>query len=173
MKCPYCGFQEDRVLDSRGIRDGEAIRRRREWLQCGRRFTTHEEIEEAQIRVIKKDGRRELFDRAKVMRGLALACHKRPVSSEALEQVVDEIERRLYDRGDREVPAAVIGERVIEALRALDPVAYVRFASVYREFQDATQFKEIVEVLREEQPQTDDPLGERRPPAESTPSGST
>ena len=105
--------------------------------------------------------------------GLALACHKRPVSSEALEQVVDEIERRLYDRGDREVPAAVIGERVIEALRALDPVAYVRFASVYREFQDATQFKEIVEVLREEQPQTDDPLGERRPPAESTPSGST
>jgi len=168
VKCPYCGFQEDRVLDSRGIRDGEAIRRRRECLQCGRRFTTHEEIEEAQIRVIKKDGRRELFDRAKVMRGLALACHKRPVSSEALEQVVDEIERRLYDRGDREVPAAVIGERVIEALRALDPVAYVRFASVYREFQDATQFKEIVEVLREEeQPQREDTGGRDRPPTES------
>jgi transcriptional repressor NrdR len=151
VKCPYCGFPEDRVLDSRGIRDGEAIRRRRECLRCGRRFTTHEEIEEAQIRVIKKDGRRELFDRSKVMRGLTLACHKRPVSSEALERVADEIERRLYDRGEREVPAAVVGEMVVEALRALDPVAYVRFASVYREFQDATQFKEIVDVLREEE----------------------
>jgi transcriptional repressor NrdR len=150
MKCPYCGFLEDRVLDSRAIREGEAIRRRRECLQCGRRFTTHEEIEESQIRVIKKDGRRELFDRAKIMRGLALACHKRPVSSDTLERVTDEIERRIYDRGEREVHAAVIGEMIIEALRALDPVAYVRFASVYREFQDATQFKEVVDMLRGE-----------------------
>jgi transcriptional repressor NrdR len=147
MRCPYCGFLEDRVLDSRAIREGEAIRRRRECLQCGRRFTTHEEIEESQIRVVKKDGRREPFDRAKIMRGLTLACHKRPVSSNTLERIADEIERRIYDRGEREVPASVVGEMVVEALRGLDPVAYVRFASVYREFQDATQFKEIVDVL--------------------------
>ena len=159
MKCPYCGFHEDRVLDSRAIREGEAIRRRRECLRCGRRYTTHEEIEESQIRVIKKDGRREPFDRAKIMRGLTLACHKRPVSSDALERVADEIERRIYDRGEREVPAAEVGEMVIDALRALDPVAYVRFASVYREFQDATQFAEIVEVLG----------GENKPPRRSRP----
>jgi transcriptional repressor NrdR len=150
VKCPYCGFDEDRVLDSRAIREGEAIRRRRECLQCGRRFTTHEEIEESQVRVIKKDGRRELFDRGKIMRGLTLACHKRPVSLNTLARIADDIERRIYDRGDREVPADVIGEMVVEALRTLDPVAYVRFASVYREFQDATQFKEIVDVLRDE-----------------------
>lgn len=150
MKCPYCGFLEDRVLDSRAIREGEAIRRRRECLECGRRFTTHEEIEESQVRVVKKDGRRELFDRAKIMRGLTLACHKRPVSLNTLARIADDIERRIYDRGEREVPADVIGELVVEALRTLDPVAYVRFASVYREFQDATQFKEIVEVLRDE-----------------------
>lgn len=149
MKCPYCGFPEDRVLDSRGIRDGEAIRRRRECERCGRRFTTHEAIEETRVRILKKDGRRELFDRAKVMRGLTLACHKRPVSSETLEGVADGIERQLYDRGESEVPAAVVGEMVVEALRALDSVAYVRFASVYREFQDVTQFAEIVDVLRE------------------------
>jgi transcriptional repressor NrdR len=150
VKCPYCSFQEDRVLDSRAIREGEAIRRRRECLQCGRRFTTHEEIEESQVRVVKKDGRRELFDRTKIMRGLTLACHKRPVSLNTLERIADDIERRIYDRGDREVSADVIGEMVVDALRALDPVAYVRFASVYREFQDATQFQEIVEVLRDE-----------------------
>jgi transcriptional repressor NrdR len=149
VRCPYCGFLEDRVLDSRATREGEAIRRRRECLQCGRRFTTHEEIEESQIRVVKKDGRREPFDRAKIMRGLTLACHKRPVSSNTLERIADEIERQIYDRGEREVPASVVGETVVEALRGLDPVAYVRFASVYREFQDATQFKEIVDVMGE------------------------
>jgi transcriptional repressor NrdR len=147
VKCPFCGFQEDRVLDSRAIRDGESIRRRRECLRCGRRYTTHEEIEESQVRVIKKDGRREPFDRGKIMRGLTLACHKRPVSVDALERVADEIERRTYDRGEREVAAREVGDLVIEALRALDPVAYVRFASVYREFQDATEFAEIVQVL--------------------------
>jgi transcriptional repressor NrdR len=150
VKCPYCGFLEDRVLDSRSTRDAEAIRRRRECLQCGRRFTTHEEIEEAQVRVIKKDGRRELFDRGKIMRGLTLACHKRPVSSDRLAEIVDEIERRIYDRGEREVACADIGEMVIEALRALDSVAFVRFASVYREFQDPAQFQEIVDGLRRE-----------------------
>jgi transcriptional repressor NrdR len=145
------------VLDSRSIRDGEAIRRRRECLQCGRRFTTHEEIEETLLRVIKKDGRREPFDRAKIMRGLTLACHKRPISVDTLERVVDEIERRVHDRGEREVPATVVGEMVVDALRGLDPVAYVRFASVYREFQDATQFREIVDVMREESPMGDEP----------------
>jgi transcriptional repressor NrdR len=166
VKCPYCGFHEDRVLDSRAIRDGEAIRRRRECLRCGRRYTTHEEIEESQIRVIKKDGRREPFDRAKIMRGLTLACHKRPVSADALERVADAIERRIYDRGEREVPAGEVGDMVIEALRALDPVAYVRFASVYREFQDATQFAEIVGGL-ETGEQTAN--GSRRRPAPRRP----
>jgi transcriptional repressor NrdR len=140
------------VLDSRSIREGEAIRRRRECMQCGRRFTTHEEIEETQLRIVKKDGRRESFDRAKIMRGLTLACHKRPISVDTLERVVDEIERRVHERGEREVSASVVGEMVVDALRGLDPVAYVRFASVYREFQDATQFREIVDVMREEQP---------------------
>jgi len=150
------------VLDSRSIREGEAIRRRRECLQCLRRYTTHEEIEESQIRVVKKDGRREPFDRGKIMRGLTLACHKRPVSSNTLERIADDIERRIYDRGEREVPASVVGEAVVEALRGLDPVAYVRFASVYREFQDATQFKEIVEVLGDDRPTGSPPAGKQK-----------
>jgi transcriptional repressor NrdR len=148
MKCPYCQFLEDKVLDSRVVRDGEAIKRRRECLQCGRRYTTFEHIEERRIRVVKKDGRREPFDRQKLMRGLDLACRKRPVSSEALERIVDEIERTLYDRGEQEVQATVIGEMLVEALRKLDPVAYVRFASVYRDFQDLTQFQELLELLK-------------------------
>lgn len=148
MKCPYCQFLEDKVLDSRVVRDGDAIKRRRECLQCMRRFTTFEHIEERRVRVVKKDGRREPFDRQKLMRGLDLACRKRPVSSEAQERVVDEIERTLYDRGEQEVQAAVIGEMLVEALRKLDPVAYVRFASVYRDFQDLTQFQELLELLK-------------------------
>lgn len=148
MKCPYCQFLEDKVLDSRVVRDGDAIKRRRECLQCGRRYTTFEHIEERRIRVVKKDGRREPFDRQKLMRGLDLACRKRPVSSEALERIVDEIERTLYDRGEQEVQATVIGEMLVEALRKLDPVAYVRFASVYRDFQDLTQFQELLELLK-------------------------
>jgi transcriptional repressor NrdR len=148
MKCPYCQFLEDKVLDSRVVRDGEAIKRRRECLQCARRFTTFELIEERRIRVVKKDGRREPFDRQKLMRGLDLACRKRPVSSEALERIVDEIERTLYDRGEQEVQATVVGEMLVEALRKLDPVAYVRFASVYRDFQDLTQFQELLELLK-------------------------
>lgn len=148
MKCPYCQFLEDKVLDSRVVRDGDAIKRRRECLQCGRRYTTFEHIEERRIRVVKKDGRREPFDRQKLMRGLDLACRKRPVSSEALERIVDEIERTLYDRGEQEVQASVIGEMLVEALRKLDPVAYVRFASVYRDFQDLTQFQELLELLK-------------------------
>lgn len=150
MKCPYCQFLEDKVLDSRVVREGDAIKRRRECLQCGRRFTTYEHIEERRVMVVKKDGRREPFDRQKILGGLQLACRKRPVSMEALERTVDEIERELYDRGENEVPASVIGERIIEALRNLDPVAYVRFASVYRDFQDITQFHELLDKLRSE-----------------------
>ncbi len=150
MKCPYCQFLEDKVLDSRVVREGDAIKRRRECLQCGRRFTTYEHIEERRVMVVKKDGRREPFDRQKILNGLELACRKRPVSMEALERTVDEIERELYDRGENEVPASVIGERIIEALRNLDPVAYVRFASVYRDFQDITQFHELLDKLRSE-----------------------
>jgi transcriptional repressor NrdR len=150
MKCPYCQFLEDKVLDSRVIRDGEAIKRRRECLRCERRYTTYEQIEERRVWVVKKDGRREPFDREKIMRGLEVACRKRPVSMETLEQVVDNIERELYDRGEHEVQASVIGEMVVEALRSLDPVAYVRFASVYRDFQDLSQFQDLLEVLRAE-----------------------
>jgi transcriptional repressor NrdR len=148
MKCPYCQFLEDRVLDSRVIRDGNSIKRRRECLRCERRFTTYELIEERRLMVVKKDGRREPFEREKVLRGLELACRKRPVAMESLERTADEIERELYDRGEHEIQASVIGERVIEALRGLDPVAYVRFASVYRDFQDISQFHELLERLK-------------------------
>ena len=150
MKCPYCQFLEDKVLDSRMIREGEAIKRRRECLGCSRRFTTYEHIEERRLLVVKKDGSREPFERGKVLRGLQLACRKRPVSAETLEQVADRIEAELYDRGENEVQAAMIGEKVVEALRGVDPVAYVRFASVYRDFQDLTQFQELLERLRPE-----------------------
>jgi len=148
MKCPYCQFQEDRVLDSRVVRDGEAIRRRRECLHCTRRYSTYEHIEERRVMVVKKDGRREAFEREKILRGLELACRKRSVSTATLEQIVDRIERALYDRGEHEVQATAVGEMVIEALRSVDPVAYVRFASVYRDFQDLTQFQEVLEALR-------------------------
>lgn len=147
MKCPFCGFQEDRVLDSRSIRDGEAVKRRRECLDCGRRFTTYEHIEEMQVMVIKKDQRREPFDRSKVLRGMRSACEKRPVSTETLDNAVDDIERAIYDSGRREISSSEIGDMVIETLKNLDQVAYVRFASVYRQFEDVTQFKEIVDVL--------------------------
>ena len=150
MKCPYCQFLEDKVLESRVIREGEAIKRRRECLRCRRRYTTYEHIEERRVMVVKKDGRREPFDRQKVLRGLELACRKRPVSVETLEQIADKIERELYDRGEYEVSAAVIGEMLVEELRHVDPVAYVRFASVYRDFQDLKQFQDLLELLRPE-----------------------
>ncbi|MDO8683139.1 MAG: transcriptional regulator NrdR [Armatimonadota bacterium] len=147
MKCPFCGFQEDRVLDSRSVREGESIKRRRECLNCGRRFTTYEEIEEMRILVVKKDQRREPFERGKLLRGMLAACEKRPVSAETLESVADEIERSIYNSGQREITSAEIGEMVMERLSKLDRVAFVRFASVYREFEDVTQFKEIIDVL--------------------------
>jgi len=147
MKCPYCGHKDDKVLDSRSIREGEGIRRRRECLACGRRFTTYEQIEEMRLMVVKKDERREPFDRSKILKGMVTACEKRPVSTAQLEAAVDEIERALYNRGDKEVRSAEIGDMVIEKLRRLDRVAYVRFASVYRQFEDVAQFKELVDVL--------------------------
>lgn len=147
MKCPYCGYQEDKVLDSRSARDGEVVKRRRECLECGRRFNTYEHIEEMQVMVIKKDQRREPFDRNKVLRGMRSACEKRPISVETLESAVDEIERTIYDSGRKEISSTEIGDMVIEKLKTLDQVAYVRFASVYRQFEDVTQFKEIVDVL--------------------------
>ena len=147
MKCPYCGHNDDKVLDSRAVREGEGIRRRRECLACARRFTTYEEIEEMRLMVIKKDLRREPFDRSKILKGMRAACEKRPVSVAQLEEAVEEIERVLNNRGDREVSSTDLGELVIEKLRMLDKVAYIRFASVYREFEDVTQFKDLVEVM--------------------------
>lgn len=147
MKCPYCGHKDDKVLDSRSTREGEGIRRRRECLACARRFTTYEEIEEMRLMIVKKDERREPFDRSKILKGMLTACEKRPVSVAQLESAVDEIERALYNRGDKEVRSVEIGDMVIERLRRLDQVAYIRFASVYRRFEDVTQFKELVDVL--------------------------
>ena len=140
MKCPFCGSSKDKVVDSRESGSGDAIRRRRECQQCGRRFTSYERIEEIPYLVIKKDGRREAFDRSKLMAGLHRACEKRPVSAKALTRLVDEIEQMVQDSADREVAASVIGERVMERLKELDKVAYVRFASVYRQFEDAQEF---------------------------------
>jgi transcriptional repressor NrdR len=150
MKCPACRDLNNRVIDSRLGKEGDVIRRRRECEKCGRRFTTYERVEEYLPAVIKKDGRREPFDRMKIVAGLKKACEKLPVSLEAIEQAVDKIERMLLDRGEREVPSSVIGEAVMQALYELDTVAYVRFASVYRSFQDINQFMdELEELLRE------------------------
>jgi len=153
MKCPFCGHDNDAVLDSRPLREGEAIKRRRECKHCGRRFTTFETIEELQLTVVKKpdrDGqqRREAFDRNKLLRSLRVASQKRPVSEETLQQVADDVERTLTNRLDKEVPSSDIGEMVMEHLRRLDHIAYVRFASVYRQFEDATQFRDIVNLLK-------------------------
>jgi transcriptional repressor NrdR len=140
VRCPFCGHAKDKVVDSRESGSGSAIRRRRECLACGRRFTSYERIEEIPYLVVKKDGRREAFDRGKLLAGLHRACEKRPVSAKALSDLVDEIEQLVQDGADREVEASVIGEKVMERLKELDKVAYVRFASVYRQFEDAQEF---------------------------------
>jgi len=140
VKCPFCGDARDKVVDSRESGSGDAIRRRRECLSCGRRFTSYERIEEIPYLVIKKDGRREAFDRGKLTAGLHRACEKRPVSAKALSSLVDEVEQMVQDSPDREIDASVIGERVMERLKELDKVAYVRFASVYRQFEDVQEF---------------------------------
>jgi transcriptional repressor NrdR len=150
MLCPYCGHSEQRVLDSRPAREGEAIRRRRECEKCGRRFTTFEEPERTRLFVIKRDGSRAEFSRDKVLAGMIVACHKRPVSIEQLREAAEKIERDLFQEFETEVPSTEIGERVVESLRRIDTVAFVRFASVYREFQTVSDFREIVESCREE-----------------------
>ena len=148
MKCPFCGHQEDKVVDSRASSEGIAIRRRRECQACGKRFTTYEHVEEQGLMIIKKDGRREPFDRQKLLSGLLKAAEKRPISIDQLEEIVEEIERDLSRSFESEASSSEIGERVMRRLHDLDPVAYVRFASVYREFKDAEQFiRELKELL--------------------------
>ncbi|HRJ19352.1 MAG: transcriptional regulator NrdR [Bryobacteraceae bacterium] len=140
MICPFCGFAEDRVIDSRESKEGDVIRRRRECLQCLRRFTTYERIDEIPYLVVKKDGRREKFDRQKVLSGLLKACEKRPVSMARLAEIVDSVEGVLADKAEREISTAEIGELLMANLKGLDKIAYVRFASVYRDFQDVEAF---------------------------------
>ncbi|MCC8180269.1 MAG: transcriptional regulator NrdR [Planctomycetes bacterium] len=140
MRCPYCKKDNDKVIDTRPSEDGATIRRRRECIDCGKRFTTHERLEEMPVRVVKKTGRREPFDRAKVQIGLQRAVEKRSISMQTVESLVDAIEREVMDRPDREIPSREIGEMVMTKLRKLDEVAYVRFASVYREYQKLDEF---------------------------------
>lgn len=147
MKCPYCSENEDRVVDSRESKDGSTIRRRRECLSCGRRFTSYEQIEHIAYRVIKSDGSREEFNRSKLLAGLLKACEKRPVSLKALEHLVDEAESLLQDREDREISTRELGEFTMSKLRELDQVAYVRFASVYRQFEHIDAFMDELRKL--------------------------
>jgi transcriptional repressor NrdR len=147
MRCPYCGHIEEKVVDSREGKDGGVIRRRRECLKCHHRFTTYERIEEIHFMVVKKDGRREPFDRQKLLNGLLRATQKRPVSVAQLEAIVDDIEGRLSEKPDREISSSEVGELVMTQLHDLDEVAYVRFASVYRQFKDVHQFVEEVKGL--------------------------
>src|SRR4051812_14045019 len=147
MRCPKCGCQDDKVIDSRASREGATIRRRRECVSCGHRYTTYEEVERGRLMVIKRDGRREEFSREKLLAGLVKASQKRPVSLEAIETLVQEIVEDLSNTYDREVPCRAIGERVMLGLRTLDPVAYVRYASIYRRFEEATDFVQEVKNL--------------------------
>ncbi len=148
MRCPFCGYKEDKVVDSRATTEESAVRRRRECLKCGKRFTTYEYIEEISLMVIKKDGRREPFDRKKVLAGIIRACEKRPISVEKMEEIVTQVERAIQRKSDREVLASRIGELVMDKLKTLDDVAYVRFASVYRQFKDVGQFMvELKDIL--------------------------
>ncbi len=140
MRCPFCGHLESKVVDSRSSKEGDSIRRRRECLKCGRRYTTYERIEEVTQMVIKKDGRREPFDRWKIKSGIIKACEKRPVSLEQVESLIDGVERTLFNSTEHEVSTEVIGQAVMECLKQLDEVAYVRFASVYRQFRDLNEF---------------------------------
>ena len=149
MNCPFCGFKEDRVIDSRESKEGDVIRRRRECLQCLRRFTTYERIDEIPYMVVKKDGRREKFDRQKVLTGLLKACEKRPVSMSKLAELVDAVEALLADKAEREIGTTEIGEFLMHRLAGLDKIAYVRFASVYRDFQDVEAFfNELKDMMK-------------------------
>jgi transcriptional repressor NrdR len=150
VRCPFCTHLEDRVVDSRTGKNGEIIRRRRECLKCLRRFTTYERVEEVLPTVIKKDGRREPFDRAKILSGLKKACEKRPISVATIEAVTDRIEKRIQEMGETEIPSRAVGEEIMKELHNLDQVAYVRFASVYREFKDIDQFMDELKALARE-----------------------
>ncbi|MBC7171839.1 MAG: transcriptional repressor NrdR [Polyangiaceae bacterium] len=152
MRCPFCSTLENRVIDSRLSQAGEVTRRRRECETCKRRYTTYERVEQAVPMVVKKDGRRQPFDRSKLLRGLQRACVKRPVSTDALERLLDEIERGLVETGEQDVSSSEVGRRVLAALRELDQVAYVRFASVYRDFQNAREFMDELSELLDEAP---------------------
>ena len=158
MKCPYCGEIDNKVIDSRLSKDASVIRRRRECIVCDRRFTTYEHIEEIPIMIIKKDGRREVFNREKVRAGLKKACEKRNISVNVIEEAIDNLERDLRETGEKEIPASFVGEKIMTMLHGLDDVAYVRFASVYREFKDVNDFVSELKTLlsSHEQKQTGD-----------------
>lgn len=149
MRCPSCGHDEDRVVDSRATKDNSAVRRRRECLKCGYRFTTYEYIEHTPVMVVKKDGRRERYDREKILNGLLRACEKRPVSRESLEKLIDDVEKAIGSKAMDEIPTSEIGNEVMKRLASIDQVAYVRFASVYREFKDVSQFLDELRGLLE------------------------
>ncbi len=150
MRCPFCGFVEDRVVDSRELAEGSQVRRRRECLSCSRRFTTYERVEEIPTLVVKRDGRREPYDRQKVMAGLVRACEKRPVALRQLEEAVDAVDAMVNRSDEREIQSDAIGALLMRRLRELDQVAYVRFASVYRRFEDVEEFTALLERLRRE-----------------------
>jgi transcriptional repressor NrdR len=157
MKCPYCGFIKDRVVDSRESRDGDSIRRRRQCLSCSRRFTSYERIDEIPYMVIKKDGGREKFDRSKILNGLLKACEKRPVSLTQLEKIVDQVEFRVQESPEHELESVTIGKILLSELRRVDKVAYLRFASVYLEFDDVTEFMREIDDLFEKKQQSEPP----------------
>ena len=152
MRCPFCNNQEDRVIDSRESKEGDSIRRRRECVKCKRRFTTYERSDEVPFMVVKRDGRREKFDRQKVLEGLLKACEKRPVAMGRLAEIVDDIESKVMESQDREVTTSEVGEMLMERLRSLDKIAYVRFASVYRDFQDVEAFLNELKDLLQRRP---------------------
>jgi transcriptional repressor NrdR len=158
MLCPFCGHTESKVVNSRQNQKGDSIRRRRECLKCGHRFTTFEVIEKLPVMVIKRDGRREVFDRQKVINGVTRACEKRPVSTEEIERIVQHVEKMLYNSMEREISSLRIGEMVLKKLREVDEVAYVRFASVYRQFRDVSEFSHEVRVLTQSEPSSAEPL---------------
>ena len=149
MRCPFCEFHDSKVIDSRAAEEGNSIRRRRECLQCAKRFTTYEMVEDLPLRVVKKDGRRMAFDRSKILNGLMKACEKRPISLQVLEETADKVEKELRNSMEREIPSRLIGEVLMKHLKNLDHVAYVRFASVYREFTDIDNFMQELEALKD------------------------
>ena len=158
MNCPYCGYHDSKVVDSRDVNDG--VRRRRQCLKCGSRFTTYERLQPASLFVIKKDGRREGFNRDKLLTGIRKACEKRPLPIGTADKLADDIEAKLYHLGKAEVPSTVIGDMVMEGLKSLDYIAYIRFASVYREFTDITTLKQVVDTLVSNEAEVSRPAGQ-------------